>query len=295
VFHAISAFCNAGFSSFSDSLIAFRENPIVLVTIMLLILLGGLGFLSLEEFWVLRRRPRGGRLGRLSLNSRLVLATTVVLLVTGWAMLAAFEWRNTLAGMPFWARSLNALFMSVTARTAGFNTVDYGHVTESAAFLTVILMFVGGSPGSTAGGVKTTTLALVLLLAWSRLRGRRTTNAWARTVPEDTLQRAVGLFVFASMILTVAIFLYTSVTPVDPARTPGQTPFLGNVFEATSAFGTVGLSTGITPTLSAAGRVITIVLMFLGRVGPLAFAAAISIPERRLGRFRFAHEDVNVG
>ncbi|MCI0433763.1 MAG: potassium transporter TrkH [Gemmatimonadetes bacterium] len=297
IFHAISAFCNAGFSSFSDSLVGFRENPAVLVTIMLLIMSGGLGFLSLEELWSLRRRPRGRRSGRLSLHSRLVLATTAALLLTGWALLATLEWRGTLAGIPPWARALNGLFMSVTARTAGFNTVDYAQVSDSSAFLTIILMFIGGAPGSTAGGVKVTTLALVFLLAWSRVRGRRTSDAWSRTVPDDTLQRAVGLFVFGFMILSVAILAYTAVSPspLSPA-TPLHTRFLPNVFEATSAFGTVGLSMGATPTLTAAGQLITIVLMFLGRVGLLAFAAAIAVPETlRLGRFRFAHEDVIVG
>lgn len=295
IFQSISAFCNAGFSTFSDSLIWTRENPLAIGAISGLIIIGGIGFLTLEELWVVRNYARDVRLRRLSLHSRLVLATTLVLLLLGWLSYAAFEWRTALEGMPFWARSMNALFMSITARTAGFNTVDYGAVTESTAFFTVILMFVGGSPGSTAGGIKTTTLALVTLLAWSRLRGREYTHVWSRTIPDETLERAIGLFAVGAILMTVAIFVLTA-TPGPPLPdTLSERGFLARVFEAASAFGTVGLSMGLTPALGTASKVATILLMFIGRVGPLALAAAIALPMRRSGRFRFAHEDVIVG
>ncbi len=295
VFHAVSAFCNAGFSTFSDSLIWTRENPLVIGTIAALIVIGGLGFLTLEELWVVRHYARDVRLRRLSLHSRIALVTTAVLILGGWAGFAFFEWRAALEGMPAWARSMNALFMSITARTAGFNSVDYAQVTESSAFFTVILMFIGGSPGSTAGGIKTTTMALVALLAWSRLRGHEDANAWSRTIPDDTIFRAVGLFVMAAVLITAGIFVLTAFSPIDPAHTTAEFSFLARVFEAVSAFGTVGLSMGVTPVLTAAGKYVAILLMFIGRVGPLALAAAIALPMRRAGRFRYAYEDVIVG
>jgi trk system potassium uptake protein TrkH len=156
-------------------------------------------------------------------------------------------------------------------------------------------MFVGGSPGSTAGGVKTTTIALLVLLAWSRFRGRETTSVWGRTIPEETMQRAVGLALTAFALLTVCIFLYTYTEHTGIAE--GHARFLTVMFEAASAFNTVGLSMGATPTLSEAGKWITVFLMFIGRVGPLTFAAALALAARRGSRdhFRYAHEDVVVG
>jgi trk system potassium uptake protein TrkH len=295
VFHSVSAFCNAGFSTFSDSLISFRDSPLALAVVMMLVVLGGLGFLVLEELYVIRRSAADARFRRLSLHSRLAIAVTLVLLALGFALFALFEWRNTLAELSAPAKLVNALFMSVTPRTAGFNTVDYAEVTESSAFLTVILMFIGGSPGSTAGGVKTTTIALIALLAWSRLRGRGHTDAWSRTIPDETIQRAVGLFVVAFVIVTGAIFLLTMFSPLDASHAVSRVSFLARMFEAVSAFATVGLSMGLTGTLSPAGEGLTILLMYVGRVGPLAFAAAIALPERRAVHFRFAHENVIVG
>lgn len=295
-FHSISAFCNAGFSVYSDSLVGYQEAPATLAVVMALIVVGGIGFLTLEELVLLVRSRRAGRRLRLSLHSRLVLATTAVLLAAGWALFTLFEWAVTFGEMPPWARVLNGLFMSVTARTAGFNTVDYGAATDATNFLTVLLMFVGGSPGSTAGGAKTTTVAIIALLAWSRMRGSTATSLWGRTIPEETVQRAVGLFVVATFVTTVAVFVFTATEiPADlQARVPRG--FLKYLFEAFSAFNTVGLSMGVTADLSPAGRVTTVLLMFLGRVGPLAFAAALARPRRQpVGGFRYAHEDVVIG
>ena len=296
VFHSISAFCNAGFSVYSDSLVGYQEAPATLAVVMALIVGGGVGFLTLEELVVVARSRRAGRRLRLSLHSRLALATMAVLLLAGWGLFTAFEWDVTFAEMPPWARVANGLFMSVTARTAGFNTVDYGAATDATNFLTVLLMFVGGNPGSTAGGAKTTTVALIALLAWSRMRGATTTSVWGRTVPEETVQRAVGLFVVATFVTTVAVFVLTATEiPADlQARVPRG--FLTYLFEAYSAFNTVGLSMGATGGLSPAGRVAIVVLMFLGRVGPLSFAAALARPRRApVGGFRYAHEDVVIG
>lgn len=291
VFHSVSAFCNAGFSLNSDSLVGYQEAPATLAVVMVLIVGGGFGFLSLEELYL---KARSDRRVRLSLHSRLALTTMGLLIVSGGVLFTAFEWDATFAEMPPWARAVNGLFLSVTARTAGFNTVDYGQATDATNFLTVLLMFVGGNPGSTAGGAKTTTVALIALLAWSRMRGSTRTSAWGRTVPEETVQRAVGLFVVVTFVTTVVVFVLT-LSERDPAT--GQPhAFLEYLFEAYSAFNTVGLSMGVTGDLSPVGRVAIVVLMFLGRVGPLSFAAALARPRRQVaGGFRYAHEDVVIG
>ena len=294
LFHAVSAFCNAGFSTFSDSLIGFQGAPVTLGLVMTLIVLGGLGFLTIEELH-LRWRKRRGAPPRLSLHSRLVLAVSAVLLVGGWVAFGALEWGNTLAAMPFWERLLNGLFMSVTARTAGFNTVDYASTADGTNFLTILLMSVGGSPGSTAGGLKTTTVAIVALLAVARLRGHQVTSVQHRSIPEETVQRAVGLFAVGFLVVTAAILLFVVLQPqgADVARSQG---FLAYMFEAVSAFNTVGLSMGATGELTPAGKVLTVVLMYLGRVGPLTFASAIALGRPTLaGEFRYAYEDVIIG
>ena len=294
VFQAVSAFCNAGFSTFSDSLTGFQGAPLTLTTIMTLIVLGGLGFLTIEELH-LRWRGKEGSRPRLSLHSRLVLSVTALLLVGGWLVYTTLEWGHTMAGMPVWKKLLNGLFMSVTARTAGFNTVDYGATADSTDFVTVLLMSIGGSPGSTAGGLKTTTVAVIGLLAFARLRGQQVTSVQHRSIPEETVQRAVGLFVVGFLVVTGAILLY-SVGQLEPLGSAPPGEFLRYMFEAVSAFNTVGLSMGATGELTGPGKVLTIVLMYVGRVGPLTFASAIALGRPTLsGEFRYAYEDVIIG
>ncbi len=294
VFQAISAFCNAGFSTFSDSLTGFQGAPVTLTVIMSLIVLGGLGFLTLEELHI-RWRRRGGVLPRLSLHSRLALIVTGVLLVGGWVAFSVLEWSNVLGEMAVRERLFNGLFMSVTARTAGFNTVDYAATAESSNFVTILLMSIGGSPGSAAGGIKTTTVAVIGLLAWARLRGHQVTSVESRSIPEETVQRAVGLFVVGFLVVTGAI-LFLAMVQIDPAAPERGGGFLTWMFEAVSAFNTVGLSMGGTGELTGAGKLMTIFLMYVGRVGPLTFASAIALRRRRTsGEFRYAYEDVIIG
>jgi len=296
VFQAVSAFCNAGFSTFSDSLIGFRTDPGVLSVIMMLIVLGGVGFLALAELSILLRRRFDGRSMILSLHTKLVLGVTALLLLFGWGLFTALEWNNTLSDMPSWARLANGLFMSVTARTAGFNTVDYASTTESTNFLTILLMSIGGSPGSTAGGIKTTTFALIGLLALSRLLGRQVTSVRNRSVPEETVQRAVGLFVVAFGLMTAATFAYVALELQAAGHGQAGGYFIEQMFEAVSAFNTVGLSMGVTGGQSSPSRLLTVLLMYLGRVGPLTFAAAIALDRPNAsGEFRYAYEDVIVG
>lgn len=295
VFHSISAFCNAGFSTFSDSLMSFQTAPGVLVAIMVLVVVGGIGFITMDELYLAQRAHARGRSVRLSLHSRLVLVTTGVLLLGGWLVFTASEWDGTLRALPAWARIANGLFMSVTARTAGFNTIDYGQSEDGSNLVTIILMSIGGSPGSTAGGIKTTTFALIGLLALSRLRGEHAVSWRGRSVPAETVQRAVGLFVLAFGVVMLAILLFTY-TETGMGFAEGlRTPFLAYMFEAVSAFNTVGLSMGVTPDLSTAGRVITILLMYLGRVGPLTFAAAVALRRQAPRDFRYGYENVVVG
>jgi trk system potassium uptake protein TrkH len=220
VFHAISAYCNAGFSTFSDSLIG--ERALVLGVVSLLIVLGGLGYLVFAEIARWWRSAGAGRVGarvrvraphRLSSHTWAVLVTTLALLVVGWVLFAVFEWHGQLEGMSLIDRIANAWFMAVTSRTAGFNAVDYAQVGNDTAALTIMLMFVGGSPGSTAGGVKTT-IAVLVALAMSRMRGLKFVGLEARAIPQGTIERAVGILLLAMLVLTVAFFLLNAIESV---------------------------------------------------------------------------------
>ena len=222
--------------------------------------------------------------------------SAAALLVGAWILFTMLEWGLTLRELPVWARVVNGLFLSVTPRTAGFNTIDYNEASAGTNFLTILLMSIGGSPGSTAGGIKTTTFALIGLLAWSRLRGHEISSIWGRSVPEETVQRAVGLFTVAFGAVTAGVLAYVGLELGGVVHHTADWAFLHYMFEAASAFNTVGLSMGVTGELSDAGRWLTVVLMYLGRVGPLTFAAAIALPRPTSeGEFRYAYEDVVVG
>jgi trk system potassium uptake protein TrkH len=292
-FQSISAFCNAGFSTFTDSVMGFQGDAATLITLALLIIAGGLGFLVLEELYLRRKAWRRRRHLRLSLHTRIVFLATATLLLGGSLLFAAFEWYGAFAGLGPVDRLTNAFFMSTTARTAGFNSIDYSLAGDDSNFLTIILMSIGGSPGSTAGGMKTTTFALIGLLAWSRMRGNQVVSFRGRSVPEETIQRAVGLFVLAFGFVTAAIFAYTH-TELGGVVHGGE-PFLDHMFEAVSAFNTVGLSLGVTPDLSTGGRWLTIILMYVGRVGPLVVAAALARRATRTASIRYSYEEVVIG
>ncbi|TWT80709.1 Ktr system potassium uptake protein B [Planctomycetes bacterium CA13] len=291
LFHSISAFCNAGFSTHSDSLIGFQSAPLTITIISALVIAGGIGFITMEESWLAFRTRKQTRPHHLSLHSRLVLYVTAALLILPWPMFAAFEWNGTLGQMSLVDKFFNSMFLSVTPRTAGFNTIDYSVASDSTNFLTILLMTVGGSPGSTAGGMKTTTFALVVLLAWSRIRGHETTLFANRSIPDDTVERASGLMVVAFMLMTISVFALAVTDEIAGER--GH--FLARMFEAVSAFNTVGLSMQMTSELSYLGRFVTIVLMFVGRVGPLMLASALVIGRGRKANFRYAYEDVAIG
>jgi trk system potassium uptake protein TrkH len=290
VFHSVAAFCNAGFSLFSDSLVGFRERPALILTVALLIVVGGLGFPVIQD---LRYRLQGHH-PHLTLHTRLLLSVTALLLAGSTLLYLFFEWNHELHPLGLLDRSLNAFFMAVTARTAGFNTVDYDLVSNPSLFLTLCLMWIGGGPASVAGGVKITTVALLGLLLWARLSGDDQISLGGRTVPKETVQRATGLAAGAVLLLGVLLFLLL-VTESAGGHRADRSQLVRLVFEVQSAFSTVGLSMGATPELTPAGRLVLVPGMVLGRIGPLIVLAAMAARQRRRVRFRFAHEDVIVG
>lgn len=269
VFHAVSAFSNAGFSTFSAGLAPLRDDVATNLVIMALIVLGGLGVPVLTSLGRLvpdawRRKPRP----TLSLHARLALTTSAILLAAGLLWALVLEWRGTLAGLDLGHRLLAAAFLSVTARTAGFNTLDTAALAPATLWLLMALMFVGGSPGSTAGGIKTTTAATMVATLWATLHGRPRVEAFRRTIPDEQVAKA-------SALVGVSVATVASGALVLLATQPGQSP-LALLFEALSAFATVGLSTGVTPALDAWGKMVVAALMFMGRTGPLTLGFALA-------------------
>ncbi len=294
-FHAVSAYCNAGFSLFGNNLEDFRDDPFVSLPVIALIVVGGIGFTVLADIVRLAGLPRGQRRWwRLSLHSRMVLATTAALILGGAFLFALFEWSNTLADAPASGKILGPLFYSVTCRTSGYNTIRTAALSGPTLLLGVLLMFVGASPGGTGGGVKTTSAAILAALAWSRAKGRPAVEFMNRTIPNPIVGKAVTtVAAFVALILLANFGLkLTEVGLVPHQQAP--VPMLDHLFETVSAIGTVGLSTGITPGLSAGGQLILVALMFAGRTGPLVIAATLIGARRPLARM-LPREEVIVG
>lgn len=282
VFHAVSAFNNAGFSPLSDSLVGLNQDPFVLLLVAGAVVVGGLGFLV----WVqVARRPRTAR--RWNLHAKLTLATTAALIAGGWALLALFEWTNpeTLGPMSAPDSLVNALFHSVVPRTAGFNSVDVASMRDPSRLLTEILMFIGGGSGSTAGGIKVTTFALLGWVMWAEMRGDADVGVFERRVPGEAQRQALTMALTAIGVVMLAILALLATTRLPRADLQ---------FEAISAFATVGLSTGATPLLSDPSRVVVIALMIIGRVGPPTLFAALVLRERNR-QYRFAQERPMIG
>ncbi len=264
IFHAISAYCNAGFDIFGDSLIIFQNDYYVLLILSLLIILGGLGFTVYTDLLV------KDKLRKLTLHSKVVLIMTGSLLAIGTLSFLLFESTNpdTLGAMNFPTRLANSFFQSVSPRTAGFYSVDMSKIRETTIFSTIMLMFIGGSPGSTAGGIKTTTFACLLLTTISVVKGEEDVNCLNRRLPFETIKRAVSIFLIGlAIVFSTAIIL---------TITDSSLKFINLLFESTSAFGTVGLTTGITDKLSTLGRLVITLTMYIGRVGPLTMAYAFA-------------------
>jgi len=292
VFHAISAFCNAGFSLFSDNLSGYRDHWGVNLVICSLIITGGLGFLVLFE--IRRQIASPHRVwARFSLHSKIVITTTAVLLVSGTLMIAFMEWQNTLAPLSIPHRFLASFFHSVNARTSGFNTLPVGHMANETLFVIIMLMFIGASPGSCGGGIKTTTFAALAVAGLSRLRGHDRPQMFKRSLPVASLGKAFSVVMISTLVIVIGLMVILMTEIGDISHPESRGLFLELLFEIVSAFGTVGLSTGVTNGLSDAGKIIITLMMFIGRLGPLVIGIAVSRPIS--SRYHHAEENIMVG
>ena len=283
IFHSVSAFCNAGFSLYPNNFMAFKSNFNTNFVLTGLIIFGGIGFPVLVDL----RKVIINRfsLSRLSLHSKIVISCTLILLIVGTAAFFISEYNNEMKGMSFSDRMLSSYFQSVTTRTAGFNTIDIAQISKGSIFTSITLMFIGASPGSTGGGIKTTAFVIVVISMLAMFKGSRDVNIFRRKVADAIIRRVMALIAASLTLLSVMIFLLLLIEPFNFDQT---------LFEAVSAFGTVGLSMGITPFLSAAGKLIIILLMFLGRVGPLTLIFAISASTVK-SNFTYTEERISIG
>ena len=288
LFHSVSAFSNAGFSLLpTNDFSIYRGAFVVNYTLMALIVVGGVGFFVIQN--LLRVSPWGGgtdqKRPRLTLHTKLVLTITAVLILIGATLFFTLERNASMAGYTIGEQITASLFQAVTSRTAGFSTVPIGQLTYSAAFLLMILMFIGASPGSTGGGVKTSTIGILFGTIRSILKGRTETEIFNRTIPQDQVNRALAIIFIAFGVISASVFALLIVE--------GR-PFMDVLFETISAFGTVGLTRGMTSELSSAGKVILIFTMLAGRIGPLTLALAIA--ERGVrGEYEYPQEYVMLG
>ena len=287
VFHAISAFCNAGFDLFGEmvpgsSVMLFQNDPVVLITLMALIAIGGLGFFVWEE--VVRLHS----FKKFSVYTKLVLLATAALIVGGAALILLLEWNNpgTFGPMGWGDKILNAFFQSVTLRTAGFASVDQALLTEGGKALSIIMMLIGGSSGSTGGGVKTVTFLVLVLFLMARARGKHTVHVFHRTIPQEKILDAVTI---VSIVLGLAVVgaIFVSVT--------SQVSFLDAMYETASAIATVGLTAGVTGKLTVAGQLLIIMYMYFGRVGVLTLSLGFLMGDKAEDRFTYAHTNLLIG
>jgi trk system potassium uptake protein TrkH len=273
LFHTVSAYNNAGFALWSDSLISVAGDPWIITPIAAAFILGGLGYPVLLE--VMRRRVR---LSWLSLHTKLTLVTTAVLLVLGPIVITATEWSNpaTLGSLPVDDRLLSGWFSGVSPRTAGFNSIDYAHAEPATLFSTIMLMLIGGGSAGTAGGIKVTTLAVLAVAVMAEVRGDPDVDAYDRRISDATVRQAMAIAALATVAVATATFALLELTDLQ---------LHDALFEATSALATVGLSTGVTADIPDGGQLLLVALMFLGRIGPITAATALALrPSRRLYR-----------
>ena len=287
VFHSVSAFCNAGFDIMGfktpgASLVLYHTDPVVCLTLTGLVVLGGLGFLVWDE--ILRQRDRK----KWTVYTKLVLITTSVLLLSGFVLTCVLEWNNpkTLAPLPFGQKLLAALFQSMTLRTAGFAGLDQGVLTPASKAVSIFLMLIGGSSGSTAGGLKTVTFVVLLMFLWNRIRGRYTVSVFHRTISDDHVLNAITIFIIMWGMSFAGAALICATSPVE---------FADGLYEAVSAIATVGLTTGITPSLRPITKLMIIVFMYFGRVGVLTIFFGFLKKKPAGENFRYANTDLLIG
>lgn len=289
IFTAVSSFCNAGLDIIGqNSLSAYANNPLVNLVTCLLIVLGGVGYIVWWDVLRVCKKKKAGFWRHLTLHSKVVLSSTAVLIVGGAILFLLFEYHNpaTLGTMTVYDKIQAAFFQSVTTRTAGFFTVPQEELTTPSALISVLLMFIGGSPVGTAGGIKTVTFAVLIAAAWSAIRNRREIGMFGRTVSNAVVQKAIGVTCMSAAIAFVSTVALSCVT--DAAT-------LDVVYETVSATATVGLSRALTPTLNTVGRLIITATMYLGRVGPISLAIAFAFKKDTENNIKNPTEDVRVG
>jgi trk system potassium uptake protein TrkH len=289
VYHSVSAFNNCGYSLFASSLMDYRQDAWVNLVVMALIVMGGIGFIVQYELIAKWR----GRIRALSLHSKIVLRATLFLIIAGAVLFFLFEIHHVNKGGSLLSSAWTSLFQSVTARTCGFNTIPIGLLANSTLLLLMVLMFIGGAPGSTAGGIKVTSFSLIMLLIWNKIKDQDEVNVLRRTIPREVLTRTIAIVIASTLIIFIA-FSFLLITHPGAGGSPAGSRhyFISYLFEAISAFGTVGLSMGITPELGGLQKIIIIVLMFIGRIGPITLA--YSWYSRKSGLV-YAEESVMVG
>lgn len=287
VFHSISAFCNAGFDIFGSmepgsSLLLFQNDPVVLLTLGALVVLGGLGFLVWQDIAEKRSWKK------LSVYSRLVLLATAMLIVSGWTLICILEWNNpkTLGNLSVGSKLLGGLFQSVTLRTAGFDAINQAGLTQGGKAVSMVLMLIGGSSGSTAGGLKTVTFLVVLLFIWARARGRSNVSAFCRTIPQEQALNAMTISLMMVLLSVLGGIFVCATSPVS---------FTDGLFEAISALATVGLTAGATGLLSVPAKILIIIFMYFGRVGVLTISLGFLMGNQAVERFRYAETSLLIG
>lgn len=287
VFHAVSGFCNAGFDIVGNkapgaSMIYFNNDPVVLITLMVLIVVGGLGFFVWEDV-VTKHRFRN-----FSVYTKLVLLTSGVLILGGAVMFAILEWNNpdTLGAMPTWQKILNAFFQSVTVRTAGFASVDQGALTEGGKAISILLMFIGGSSGSTAGGIKTVTVLVLVLFVIARARGKNTVTVFKRTIPHSKIMDAATIVSLVVGLAVIGAIFIAATSPIS---------FTDSLYETSSALATVGLTAGVTPNLNVVAQFMIIIFMYFGRVGILTISLGFLTGNKAEDRFHYADTNLLIG
>ncbi len=287
VFHSISAFCNAGFDIFGSmepgsSLLLFQNDPVVLLTLGTLVVLGGLGFLVWQDIAEKRSWKK------LSVYSRLVLLATAMLIVSGWALICILEWNNpeTLGNLSVGSKLLGGLFQSITLRTAGFDAINQAGLTQGGKAVSMVLMLIGGSSGSTAGGLKTVTFLVVLLFIWARARGRSNVSAFCRTIPQEQALNAMTISLMMVLLSVLGGIFVCATSPVS---------FTDGLFEAISALATVGLTAGATGLLSVPAKILIIIFMYFGRVGVLTISLGFLMGNQAVERFRYAETSLLIG
>ncbi len=282
IFHSISAFNNSGFDILPsmESISAYQSDALFVTVTALLIFLGGISFLVIQDVFVKRR------FGRFSTDTKMVIVITGALLLTGWIVIFFSEFNSSaLAGMGLGDKVLNSLFLSVTSRTAGFSTFSLANASTVTLFFVMFLMFIGGATGSTAGGVKVNTFGVVAAYLVSVVKKHPGTRAFGREFSSEQVKQATAIILLAAGFIGSIVFALTIVEPF---------PFLSIVFETVSAFGTVGLSTGITPNLTLAGKLLIIVTIFVGRLGPVTLVALLTGKQRSI-RYRYPQETIRIG